>query len=305
MKSWDELLAEKSVLVADGAWGTELARRGLGVGEAPELWNLEHPDEVEAVAASYVAAGSDIILTNTFGGSRLKLEKSGLAERTGEVNRTGAEISKRAAGEKVLVFGSVGPTGEFMAPLGTVTEDDMVACFAEQIEALAAGGVDAILIETQTDLGEAKAALHAAKENTDLSVAVSMTFDKGPKGYATMMGVTPVQAAEELQAAGADIVGSNCGGGMEQIIAVIAEMKPVADRPVWAKPNAGLPELVEGQTVFRETPEQMASRFAELVEAGADIIGGCCGTTPGHLALFVVERDRMTTATPDGMNERH
>jgi len=334
MKSWQELLAEKKILVADGAWGTELARRGLGVGEPPEKWNLERPDEVEAVAASYVAAGSDIILTNTFGGSRLKLEKSGLgdrtaevnrigaeiskraagadiiltntlggsrlkleksglAARTGEVNRTGAEISKRAAGDNALVFGSVGPTGEFMAPLGTVTEAEMVACFAEQIGALSEGGVDAILIETQSDLGEAKAALSAARESTDLSVAVSMTFEKGVKGYATIMGVTPVQAADELQAAGADIVGSNCGGGMEQIIAVISEMKPVADRPVWAKPNAGLPELVEGRTVFRETPEQMASHFAELAEAGADIIGGCCGTTPGHLALFVAERDKL------------
>ncbi len=317
MKTWRELLDAKKILVSDGAWGTELAKRGLGVGEAPERWNLERPEEVAAVAEAYVNAspdiiitntlggtrlklakagvtdGPDIILTNTFGGSRFKLEKAGMGEAVAEVNRIGAEISKRAAGDQALVFASVGPTGEFMAPLGTISEQEMVACFAEQIKALVEGGVDAILIETQTDLGEAKAALRAVRENTDLPAVTSMTFEHGPRGYATIMGVRPEQAAEELTAAGADIVGANCGGGIEQIIEVITALSPATDLPVWAKPNAGLPELVEGQTVFRETPQQMAARFADLVEAGADIIGGCCGTTPEHIALFVAERDKL------------
>jgi len=318
VKTWKELLDEKKILVADGAWGTELAKRGLGVGEAPEKWNLEHPEEVQAVAEAYVNAspdiiltntlggtrpkleragvtggGSDIILTNTFGGSRFKLEKAGMGEVVAEVNRIGAELSRRAAGDQALVFASVGPTGEFMAPLGTVSEQEMVACFAEQIKALVEGGVDAILIETQTDLAEAKAALRAVRENTNLPAVTSMTFDQGPRGYATMMGVKPEQAAEELSEAGADIVGANCGGGIEQIIEVITLMRPATDLPMWAKPNAGLPELVDGQTIFRQTPEEMASQFAELVEAGASIIGGCCGTTPEHIALFVAERDKL------------
>ena len=144
-----------------------------------------------------------------------------------------------------------------------------------------------------TDLGEAKAALRAVKDNTELDAVVSMTFDKGARGYATMMGVTPEQAAEDLQAAGADIVGSNCGGGIEQIVDVITQMRPETDLPMWAKPNAGLPELVDGQTVFRESPEEMAARFAELVQAGANIIGGCCGTTPDHIKAFIAERDKL------------
>jgi len=312
-------LEEKGVLISDGAWGTELSKQGLGVGEAPEGWNLEHPELVLAVAEAYVnadpdiiltntlggsrlklekagvvAKGSDIILTNSFGGSRYKLQKTGLGDVMAQVNRTAAELSRQAAGDRVLVFASVGPTGEFMAPLGTITEEQMTACFAEQITALAEGGADAILVETQTDLGEAKAALKAARESTDLDVVVSMTFAKGPKGYATMMGVTPAQAAQELSEAGADIVGSNCGGGMEQIIDVITQMRPATNLPLWAKPNAGLPELIAGQTVFRETPEQMASHFGELVDAGASIIGGCCGTTPEHVAMFVAKRDRLT-----------
>jgi len=207
MSTWRERLDDKKILVSDGAWGTELSRLGLPAGESPEKWNLEQPDQVRVVPEAYVAAGSDIILTNTFGGSRLKLDKVGLADRLAEVNRIGAQISKQAAGDRALVFASVGPTGEFMAPLGTISEEEMVACFAEQIQALAAGGADGIVIETMADLGEAKAALKAAKDNTDLPVVVSLAYDKGPAGFATMMGVKPEQAAAELEAAGADVVG--------------------------------------------------------------------------------------------------
>jgi len=296
MRNWKDKLERSGLLLADGAWGTELAKAGLPAGEAPEAWNLQHPDRVQVVAAAYVEAGADIVLTNTFGGSRLKLRKLGLEDSVAEVNRTGAQLSRAAAGDGTLVFASVGPTGEFMAPLGPISEDEMVECFAEQIAALADGGADGILIETMTDVGEAKAALHAARDACDLPVVVSMTFDKGPKGYATMMGVKPDKAAAEMTAAGADVVGTNCGSGIVNIIDVIRIMRGVTELPLWAKPNAGLPQLVDGQTMYRETPDEMASYFAKLAEAGASIIGGCCGTTPEHIRRFAAERDRLLTS---------
>jgi 5-methyltetrahydrofolate--homocysteine methyltransferase len=264
---------------------------GLEVGEAPEQLNLEHPETVQKVAAAYVAAGSEIILTNSFGGSPFKLDKAGLGDEVEAVNRAAAEISRAAAGDDVCVFASVGPTGEFLEPLGLVTEQDMIEAFSRQVSALAAGGADAILIETMSDLGEAVAAVKAVHESTELPAAVSMTFEQGQKELATMMGVKPAEAAETLSETGADIIGSNCGGGIEQIIEVIGRMAPEIDGPVWAKPNAGLPELVDGETVFRETPEEMAAHFDELVDAGATIIGGCCGTTPAHIEMFVQRRD--------------
>ena len=279
----EDLLREKSILLSDGAWGTELAKRGLAPGDVPELWNAERPDDVEAVARGYVEAGSDIILTNTFGGSRWKLEKANLADRAAEINRKGTEISKRAAGDGSLVFASIGPTGEFMQPLGLKTEEEFVACFAEQIKACAAGRADGIVIETQTDLVEARAALKAARQVCALPVVVSMTFDPGPKGFATMMGVKPDQAASDLTAAGADAVGANCGAGIDNMIDVAKLMRSATDKPLWIKSNAGMPELVEGKTVFRESPEEMAGKVARLVDAGATIIGGCCGTTPEHI----------------------
>ena len=291
-KSRADVLTNK-LLVSDGAWGTELSKRGLAPGELPESWNLNRADDVRGVAASYVEAGADIVLTNSFGGNRFKLGKSSLVGRLVEVNRRAAELSKEAAGDTVLVFASVGSTGEFMAPLGTVSEAEMVDCFAEQARALAAGGADGIVIETMTDLAEALAALRAAKENTSLPVVVSMTFDKGAQGYATMMGVKPEQAAEALAGAGADAVGANCGAGIENMIEVARLMKPVLSVPLWVKANAGLPELVDGKTVFRQSPDVMAQHVGELVAAGANIVGGCCGTTPEHIRLLVAQCDKL------------
>lgn len=281
---WKALLKDRAVLVSDGAWGTELAKRGLGAGDCPELWNAERAEAVEAVARGYVAAGSDIILTNTFGGNRWTLEKAGLGERTAELNRLGAEISKRVAAGRAMVFASVGPTGEFMAPLGLKTEEEFVACFAEQIGALVEGGADGLCIESMSDLGEAKAALRAAREVCDLPVVTSVTFDRGQKGFATMMGVKPEQAVAELGEAGADMVGANCGSGIDHMIEVAGLMRAATAKPLWIKSNAGLPELVEGKTVFRETPTEMAGKVRALLEAGANVVGGCCGTTPEHIA---------------------
>jgi len=280
-------------LIADGGWGTELLNRGLPPGEPPEAWNLSRPEDVLAVARSYVEAGADIILTNTFGGSALKLAKVHLADKAPELNRLGAEISKQAAGGQAIVFASIGPSGEFMAPLGTISQADMMKGFAEQARGLADGGADGIVVETMMDLAEAKAALRAAKESTSLPVAVTMTFNKGPKGYATMMGIRPEQAATELEREGAEIVGANCGAGLDMMIELMGLMRSATDLPLWCKPNAGLPELVDGKTVYRETPEMMASKLKALVQAGATIIGGCCGTTPAHIRTFILERNKL------------
>jgi 5-methyltetrahydrofolate--homocysteine methyltransferase len=290
LKEW---LEKKKVLVTDGGWGTELFKRGLNPGEVPEGWNIDRPEDVGAVAASYVMAGADIILTNTFGGSPLKLAKVGFGSRTDEINRLGAKISKEAAAGRALVFGSMGPTGEFMQPLGTATESEMVKGFAEQAKALAEGGVDGIVIETMTDLAEARAALRATREAVSLPVVVSMTFDKRRMGYATIMGVRPDQAASELERAGADIVGANCGAGIDNMIEVIQLMRQATSLPIWCKPNAGLPELIDGNIVYRETSEQMASKLPLLLEAGATIVGGCCGTTPVHIQAFIIERNKL------------
>jgi len=279
-------LDKEQILVADGAWGTQLADKGLQAGDVPERWNLDRPHEVQAIAASYFEAGADIVLTNTFGGSIFKLAKAGLADSVVEINRRGVELSRAAASGDGLVFASVGPTGEFMAPLGTVTESEMIACFAAQVTALVNGGADGIVIETMTDLGEALAALRAAQENSDVPVVACLTFDRGPAGFATMMGVDPAQAAEQLEAAGASAVGSNCGTGIENMVEVARLMRSATGLPLWIKPNAGLPELVDGQTVYRETPEQMAEQVPALVSAGARIVGGCCGTTPEHIRLI-------------------
>ena len=293
MATWKEWLENRKVLIADGGWGTEFLSRGLGRGEVPESWNIQRRADVYAVAEAYVKAGADVILTNTFGGSPLRLAKVGLRDKTADINRLGAEISREAAAHRCLVFGSVGPTGEFMAPVGKATETDLIKAFTEQVRALAEGGVDGIVIETMMDLGEAKAALRAVKENTSLPVAVTMTFNKNPRGYATLMGIRPEQAVRELEKGGSDIVGANCGAGIEDMIEVTRQIRPATSLPIWCKPNAGLPELVDGNTVYREAPDQMASKLKGLVGAGANIIGGCCGTTPAHIRALVRERAKL------------
>lgn len=278
-----DMLDDLKILVSDGALGTELAKKGLQPGDCPELLNAENPGTVREIARSYVDAGSNVILTNTFGGSPQKLAKYGLEERVEELNARGVRIAVEASAGKARVFASIGPTGEFLEPLGTLTEPEMIRSYGRQIRALLKGGAQGFVLETMSDLAEILCAIKAARENSDLPVICSMTFDKGARGYATMMGVTPEQAVEALEKAGADAVGANCSTGIQGIIEVCGIMRSRCGLPLWMKPNAGLPELVEGKTVFRESPEDMASRIPDLIRAGATIIGGCCGTTPDHI----------------------
>ncbi len=272
-----DLLAAGPVLT-DGAWGTQLQARGLALGEFPDAWNLTHPDRVEAVARAYVEAGSQVILTNTFGANRLRLLEAGLAEKVSEINRRGAEISKRAAGGRAKVFASIGPSGKMLAA-GEVTTDELRAAFEEQARALATGGADGLVVETMSDLEEAILAVAAAKQ-TGLPVVACMVFDSGRNKDRTMTGVTPEQAAAGLAAAGADVIGSNCGQGIAGFVNLCRRLRAATDRPIWIKANAGLPELVDGRAVYRATPEEFASYIPALLEAGASFIGGCCGTSP-------------------------
>jgi 5-methyltetrahydrofolate--homocysteine methyltransferase len=273
----------------DGATGTQLQQRGLPIGSCPDVWNLEQPDKVEDVARCYVEAGSRVILANTFGANRFVLTRHGLAERVAEVNRAGVEIARRAAGGRALVFASVGPSG-LMLVMGQVSEDDLKAAYVEQAEAIAAAGADGIVIETMSDIAETALAA-AAAHATGLPVVACMTFGSGANKDRTMMGVTPEQAAEQLIAAGADVVGSNCGQGIAGMVDICRRLHTVTGGPIWIKPNAGLPEMLDGKTIYRQTAAEFASYVPQLIEAGAALIGGCCGTTPEFIRA-VAERLR-------------
>lgn len=272
-----DLLAQGPV-ITDGAWGTQLLLQGLSSGDCPDQWNLIHPDRVEAVARSYVAVGSQVILTNTFGANRLRLAGFGLADRVAEINRAGVEISRRAAAGRAKVFASLGPSGKLLL-MGDTTEAELKTAFDEQALALAAAGADAIVVETMTDLVEAKIALAAARA-TGLPVVVSVVFDSGKDKDRTLMGATPEQVVTELAAAGADVLGANCGQGIAGYIRVCARMRSVTDRPLWIKANAGLPKMVDGRAVYETTAEEFAQQAPALVAAGANFVGGCCGTSP-------------------------
>jgi len=277
-------LSKTRVLVSDGAWGTFLQQKGLQPGECPELWNLTHRQEVMDIARSYIDAGSDMIETNSFGGSRFKLEKFGLADQGYRLNKAAAEISREAAGTEKLVLGSIGPTGKMLL-LEEVTPEELYDAFREQAMALEAGGVDAIVIETMTDLDEAVLAVKAARENTSLEIICTMTFDRLVTGeYRTMMGISPAEMIQPLKEAGATILGANCGNGMSGMVDIVAEIRRAdPDVPVLVHANAGMPVYKDGHTHFPESPEETASFVKALSAAGANIIGGCCGTTPEHI----------------------
>jgi 5-methyltetrahydrofolate--homocysteine methyltransferase len=290
-------LEEKRLLVADGAWGTLLQAHGLQPGTCPEIWNVEKPEEVRSVAAAYAEAGSDLVLTNTFGGSTLALERHGLADRTVELNAAGARLSLEGATGK-LVAASIGPTGVFLPPMGEVTEAEMKAAFAVQIRALLEAGVRILCIETMTSVQEAVCAVQAARQvSAELSVPVdvmaTMTFTETPKGYRTFMGVDCRTAADKLTQAGTDVLGSNCGNGIEQMVPIALEFRRISDKPILIQANAGLPQIEKGVTVFRQSPEHMARWVPQLIEAGVSIVGGCCGTTPEHIRRIREQIDRL------------
>ncbi len=272
------------ILISDGAWGTFLQAKGLQPGECPELWCIERPEDVLDIAKSYIDAGSDMIETNSFGGSRFKLEHYGLADRAVELNRAAARISRRAAGPERWVIASIGPTGKMLL-LGDVTEQELYDGFKEQATALADGGADAICVETMSALDEAALAVRAARENTDCEVICTFTLERNQQGsYRSMMGVSPVEAARAALDAGAHIIGTNCGNGLKRMVDIVKEMKPIAgDVPILVHANAGLPQNIGGKDVFPDTPADMAALVPEIIEAGAQIIGGCCGTTPAHI----------------------
>lgn len=276
----EKLLAGGPV-ITDGAWGTELQARGLTSEDFPDAWNRTHPERVAEVARAYVEAGSQIILTNTFGANRLRLAGHGLADQVAEINRRGVEISKQAAAGRAAVFASIGPTGK-MLMTGETTAEELRAVFAEQAQAIAAAGPDGIVIETMSDLEEALPALAAAKA-TGLPVVACMVFDAGKDKDRTMMGATPEQVAAALTNASADVIGANCGVGIERYVPVCRRLKAATDRPIWIKANAGLPAMVGGKVVYQTTPEAFAGHVPALVAAGASFIGGCCGTNPDFI----------------------
>lgn len=284
MKKLSQLVSNKSTILSDGAWGTNLQRKGLEIGECPEEWNINHPDLVEEVARDFIQAGSRLIKTNSFGGSRFKLEQYRLGERTTEINRLAGELSRKAAGEDVIVMGSIGPTGKMLIT-GEVSEDDLYEAFKQQATALEEGGVDVILVETMSDLEEARLAVQAASDNTNCEIACTMTFEKTVDGdYKTMMGIAPAQMFPTLLDAGASFIGTNCGNGIQRMVEVVGEIRDVnTEVPVVVHANAGMPVYEEGKTIFPETPEEMAGYVPQLVEAGVNVIGGCCGTTPEHV----------------------
>lgn len=285
------------VLLGDGAMGTQLQKAGLEAGGCGDAWNLSHPERVAAIQQRYADAGSDCLITNTFGSNRFVLGRYDLESKVYDINRAGAEIARRVMGPGRYVLGDIGPFGGMLEPLGETTREELVAVFAEQARGLADGGVDAFIIETMTALEEIECAVEAVKNVAPgLPVIASLAFDrlKGG-GYKTMMGVSPEQAAEALSRLPIDIIACNCGTGLgiDDYQTIVAAYRVVTDKPVMAQPNAGQPELRDEQIIYHETPEMMAEGVWNLVRAGASIVGGCCGTTPEHIALFRQEIDKL------------
>ncbi len=265
-------------VVCDGGWGTQLQAAGLSGGECPDSWNLSHPEDVQHVARQYVEAGSTIILTNTFRGNRIALKSYGLAGQFMRINESGVSLSRAAAQNSATVFASMGPTGKLLMT-GDITEDEVFMAFSEQAKILASVGAAALVLETFSDLTELTIAIAAAKE-TGLPVIASMAYDSGKEHDRTMMGTTPEDATRAIADAGADVIGANCGTGIEAYIPICSRLCRSTTLPVWVKPNAGLPEMTEGRTVYKQTAKEFARHAVALRDAGASFIGGCCGTTP-------------------------
>jgi 5-methyltetrahydrofolate--homocysteine methyltransferase len=286
--AWRALLAEGGPILADGAMGTMLFSNGLQFGDPPEVWNETQPEVIRRIQRGYIDAGSRILLTNTFGGNRLRLGLHRLDKRVAEINQTAAILLRTEvdlAGGHALVAGDIGPTGAIMAPVGTLSHDEAVSVFAEQAAALVAGGVDVIWIETMSDLAEVRAAMEGVRlASPDIPIVTTMTFDT--RG-STMMGVSPEHAIRAMVGWGADAVGGNCGNGPDELITVMERMRAVDPGAILvAKSNAGMPELVDLRAVYRADPAMMAAQAAAMHAAGATIVGGCCGSTPEHISAM-------------------
>ena len=299
MKGLLERLAAGEVLVGDGAWGTQLMVRGLPPGQAPEWFALERPEVIEEVARLYVEAGADLVTTDTFGGTSFRLRLHGLDGERARINRQAVEAVKRAVAGRAYVSASVGPSGQILEPYGDTSPDAVEEAFAEQVAALAEAGADLVCVETMSDLVEATRAVRAAKARAPrLPVMATMTFEKTPRGFFTVMGVSVERAASGLAAAGADVVGSNCGRGIADMIEVARAMRKATALPIAIQPNAGLPVTRDGALCYDETPESMAARVPELLDAGVAIVGGCCGTTPDHTRAIRAAVDAWRAARP-------
>lgn len=289
-----ERVKRGEVLIADGAMGTMLFQRGLKPGECPEALNLTEPNTLTDVARAYLEAGAEIVQTNTFGGSPLKLEQYDLDGRTEDINRQAVESVRRAVGDRAYVSGSCGPCGKLLIPYGDTAPEQVFESAVRQMKALVEAGVDIICVETMTDVTEAALNVRAAKAVAeDIPVMATMTFDRTPKGFFTIMGVTIENAVDELTKAGANIIGSNCGHGSELMIKIAKEFKIRSKCPLIIQSNAGLPEIVDGSPVYPESPGFMAERARELIAIGVSIIGGCCGTTPDHIRALRDMRDAL------------
>lgn len=282
-----ERIGNGEVLVGDGAMGTMLFERGLKSGECPERWNLEYPDQLEEIARLYFDAGAQIIETNTFGGSALKLAHYDLDRDTEQINAAAVRAVRRAVGDKAYVSASCGPTGCMLKPYGDTDPEEMTASFDRQLKSALDAGADLVCIETMTDLTEATLAIQSARNlSSTIPICATMTFDPTPKGFFTIMGVSIEQAANRLADAGADIVGSNCGNGIENMILIAQEFRKHTSLPLIIQSNAGLPEIKDGRLTYGETPGFMAEKSRQLLDIGVNIIGGCCGTTPAHVAAI-------------------
>ena len=276
-----------TLTLTDGAWGTEFQRLGAQLGECTDEWNLTKPNLVRQVAASYVAAGSRVILTNTFRANSISLAHYRLQDQCAAINRAGVRASREAAGDRAMVFASIGPSGKMLLTKD-VTREQLRDAFSEQANALAAEKPDALLIETMTDIEEARIAAAAALE-TGLPVVVSFVFDSGKNKDRTMMGSTPEQVSSALVSEGVHGIGANCGVGFREAISVCQRLAAASSLPIWIKPNAGLPELVGGVPTYKTTPEEFAASAQEFRAAGATFLGGCCGSTPDFIRALAKE----------------
>ncbi len=279
----NEFYTTDSILVLDGAWGTHFQSLGLRPGNPPELWNSDNRQAVRELARAYVAAGSDIILTNTFGANRITLGRHGLSDKSTELATLGAEISREAARSNAKVFGSVGPTGK-MVMLGELSHQEIMDAFCETARALQTGGAEAIVLETFNEIAELQIALRAVKEATNLPVVACMTFASGPDYTRTLMGESPADFVKMAHTEGAEVIGTNCGRGPDHYPRLVELLRDVSDLPIWVRPNAGMPRTgPDGKMIFPIGPDEFASYAPGLISTGANFIGGCCGTTPAHV----------------------